>query len=129
MVWVASAALITRGDETGKKPNAPAGPVAQRVDSIPALRPRPEIDPLDAVGMFPVRGRVLNLDGQPVAKAEIYVHHYCFDLMATARGGISFPHDQSSRAAASDDEAGFTSELDKSASNFPIETILSGTRP
>ena len=60
---------ISRDDEPPKP--APA-PVAQRA----APRPAAEADPLDAAGTFPVRGRVLDPDGKPVAGAGIYVRHY-----------------------------------------------------
>ncbi len=67
MAWAASAALIPRGDD----PKAAPAAVAQRA----AARPEADADPLDAVGTFPVRGRVLDPDGKPVAGAEIFVRH------------------------------------------------------
>ena len=69
---MAAAAFISRRDE----PQQPVPPVARRgIPPAPTQRV-PEPDPLDAVGTFPVRGRVLDPDGKPVAGAEIYVHHY-----------------------------------------------------
>ena len=63
-----------RGEMSPEQP-APA-PVARRATPPAATQPVPEPDPLDAVGTFPVRGRVLDPDGKPVAGAEIYVRHY-----------------------------------------------------
>ncbi|MEJ7637639.1 MAG: hypothetical protein WKF75_06520 [Singulisphaera sp.] len=68
--------------------------------------------------MFPVHGRVVNPDGKPVAGAEIYVHHYSFDVMAAATGN-TVPANQSGRVAVSDADGGFRFELDKAASDFP----------
>ena len=81
-------------------------------------RPEAEPDPLDAVGTFPVRGRVLDPDGKPVANATIYAHHYSFDAM-TAGTGYTIPEYRSDRVAASDADGRFHFDLDKSASDFP----------
>ncbi len=115
MAWAASAALIPRGDEPQKA--APA-PVAKRSTPTNAPQPAPEPDPLDAVGMFSVRGRVLDPDGKPVAGAEIYVHHYSFHIMASATSN-TVPASQSGRVTVSDADGRFHFELDKSASDFP----------
>ena len=70
MAWAASAALISRGDEPPKAAPAAVAPAGR------SRGPKREADPLDAVGTFPVRGRVLDPDGKPVAGAEIFVRHY-----------------------------------------------------
>jgi len=111
--WVATAALISRGDEP-RKP-APA-PVARR--ATPSAAAQPEPDPLDAVGTFPVAGRVLDPDGKLVARAEIYVHPFSFDVMASATSN-TVPAYQSGRVATSDAEGRFHFELDKASSDFP----------
>ena len=112
MAWAASAALISRDDEP-PKPAPAAG--AQRA----APRTEAEADPLDAVGTFPVRGRVLDPDGKPVANAQIYVHHYSFDPM-TAATGNTVGEDRSERVAASDADGRFHFDLDKSAQRLPV---------
>src|SRR5262249_26850307 len=84
----------------------------------PPPQPAAEPDPLDAVGTFPVRGRVLDPDGKPVPDAEIYVHHYSFDVLASATGH-PVPAYQSTPVAASHAEGTFHFDLDKSASDFP----------
>ncbi|MFI5454407.1 MAG: sigma-70 family RNA polymerase sigma factor [Isosphaerales bacterium] len=113
MTWVATAALISRGDEPQKP--APA-PVARR--ATPSAAAQPEPDPLDAVGTFPVAGRVLDPDGKLVARAEIYVHPFSFDVMASATSN-TVPAYQSGRVATSDAEGRFHFELDKASSDFP----------
>ena len=70
LAWGASAAMVLQGDEPGKKAEAPARRPRRPVE------PPPEPDPLDPVGFFPVAGRVLDPDGQPIAGAAIYIHHY-----------------------------------------------------
>jgi protocatechuate 3,4-dioxygenase beta subunit len=109
--WTASAALIARRDEPpGSAPAAVAQPAAPR--------PQTEADPLDAVGTFPVRGRVVDPDGRPVSHAEIYVLHYSFDAL-TAATGNTVPESRSDRVAAADADGRFRFDLDKSASDFP----------
>jgi RNA polymerase sigma factor (sigma-70 family) len=112
MAWGTSAALISRGDEPPKA--APAA-VAPRAVQAPAAQPEP--DPVDAVGVLPVHGHVLDPDGKPVAGAEIYVHHYTFDVLASAGG--SYPVYRSSQVAVTDGDDRFHFDLDKSASDFP----------
>ena len=115
MTWVAAAAFLSRRDE----PQRPAtAPVARRGIPPAATQRVPEPDPLDAVGTFPVRGRVLDPDGKPVAGAEIYVHHYNFDAMASTTGN-TVPSYKSGRVATSDADGRFRFELDKGASDFP----------
>ena len=48
---------------------------------VPAPPPRPEaeLDPLDETGTFPIRGRVLDPDGRPVAGAVLYVLHRAYN--------------------------------------------------
>jgi RNA polymerase sigma factor (sigma-70 family) len=107
--WAASAALISRGDQT---PGAAPTPVGQRAAPLPA--PRAAADPFDAVGTFPVRGRVLDPDGRPVAGAGVYVRHYAqirwnqIDPMAARQKG---------RVALTDADGRFHFELDKGASD------------
>jgi RNA polymerase sigma factor (sigma-70 family) len=111
MAWAAAAAIISRGDEPQK---AATAAVAEQAAPAPA----PEPDPLDAVGTFPVRGRVLDPDGRPMTHAEIYVRHNSFDVM-TAATGNSIPESRSDRVATSDADGRFHFDLDKSASDFP----------
>ncbi len=117
MAWGASAALISfNADpprETALAPTSPEQPATQ--SAVPEL----ESDPLDPVGKFPVRGRVLNPDGKPAANAEIYVHHYHFDTMARATSNI-VPASNSGHVATAGPDGRFQFELDKSASDFPF---------
>ena len=118
-VWAASATLISRGGEPGKKAEVSASAlVARQAEPAAAPRPDAEPDPLDAVGTFPVHGRVIDPDGKPVANAEIFVHHYSFDAM-TAATGNTVPQHRSVRVADSDADGRFQFDLDKSASDFP----------
>ena len=117
MAWGASAALISFKEEPPRKTAPAPNPPEQRT-AQPAVS-EPESDPLDPVGKFPVRGRVLDPDGKPVANAEIYVHHYHFDLMARATSNI-VPAANSGRVAATGPDGRFQFELDKSASDFPF---------
>jgi RNA polymerase sigma factor (sigma-70 family) len=108
--WAASAAMISRGDEP---PQAAPAAVAQPA----APRPEAEADPLDAVGTFPVHGRVLDPDGQPVANAAICVWHH------TEHGwNPSDPvaHSQRGRVAASGPDGRFQFKLDKGSSDWPV---------
>jgi RNA polymerase sigma factor (sigma-70 family) len=115
MTWVAATAFTSRRDE----PQQPGPALIVRRGTPPAATQAvPEADALDAVGTFPVQGRVLDPDGKPVAGAEIYVHHYSFDAMASATGN-TVPSYRSDRVAASDADGRFRFELDKRASDFP----------
>jgi RNA polymerase sigma factor (sigma-70 family) len=114
MAWGASAALISFPEEPPRK--TAATPPEQRKAQVAV--PQPEADPLDPVGKFPVRGRVLDPDGKPVANAQIYVHHYHFDVMASATSN-TVPAYQSGSVAATGPDGHFQFELDKAASDFP----------
>jgi RNA polymerase sigma factor (sigma-70 family) len=109
MAWATSAALVSRGDEP---PAVPAA-VVQRA----APRPEAESGALDTVGTFPVRGRVLDPDGRPVAGAEIYV---CHDIDLQLDQTRTPSRRRSLRAAVSDAEGNFRFELDKAASDDPF---------
>ena len=107
MAWAASAALVSRGDEPPRSAgrHRPAGRAAS---------PQPKPTPRDAVGTFPVRGRVLDPDGKPVAGAGVYVRPYAErrwsenDPMAARQKG---------RVASTDADGRFHFELDKGASD------------
>ena len=76
--------------------------------------PRPKPGSADTAGTFPVRGRVLDPDGKPVAGAGVYVRHYAetrwseLDPMAARQKG---------RVAETDADGWFHFELDKGASD------------
>jgi RNA polymerase sigma factor (sigma-70 family) len=114
LTWAASVAMAPRGDEPSKESEAPAA-VARRVE--PAPDPRPEPDPFDATGTFPVRGRVLDPDGQPVAGAEIYITHHraAFDW----NRNDPLPRIQRGRVAVAGADGRFRFEFDKAASDSP----------
>ncbi len=115
MGCVATAAFVSRGDEPQKP--APAV-VARQATPTPAPQPAPEPDPLDAVGTFPVRGRVLDPDGKPVAGAGVYVRHNAqiqwnpIDPMAARQKG---------RVAVTDADGQFHFEIDKASSEVASE--------
>ena len=76
--------------------------------------PRPKPGSADTAGTFPVRGRVLDPDGKPVAGAGVYVRPYAErrwsenDPMAARQKG---------RVASTDADGRFHFELDKGASD------------
>ena len=90
-------------------------PFVRRPARSPARSPKP--DPLDAVGTFPVRGRVLDPDGKPVAGAEIFIRHYAELGWPPDRPGP--PQGQKGRVAVSDADGRFHFELDKASSDWP----------
>ena len=116
MAWGASAALVSPREMPPPDKAAISTPPVQ--PEAETAVPQPDRDPLDAVGMFPVRGRVLDPEGKPVANAEIYVWHVRFDVMESATSHTAASH-QSDRVAATDPQGRFRFELDKSASDFP----------
>ena len=109
MAWAAAAALNPRGDD----PKAAPAAIAKRA----APRPESDAGAPDAVGTFPVRGRVLDPDGKPIAGAEIYVrHNHGFGWSAVD----PVPEGQKSRVAVSDAEGRFHFDLDKASSDWPF---------
>ena len=108
-----------RATEAGDGRRRPAG------HSCPAAA---EADPLDAVGTFPVQGRVLDPDGKPVANAAIYVHHYSFDVM-TAATSNSIAEAQSARSRRATPMAGSTSTSTSRRATSLTGTSRSGTGP
>jgi hypothetical protein len=116
MAWGASAALTSFTEQTPQKTAPAPTPPEKRTAQIAV--PDTEKDPLDPVGKFPVRGIVLDPDGKSVCKAQIYVHHYHFDQMASATSNTA-PSAQSGSVAATGPDGHFQFELDKSASDFP----------
>ena len=112
MAWAASAALISLGQEAPKAATAPPA-LAVRPAADPAV-PRPKPGSADTAGTFPVRGRVLDPDGKPVAGAGVYVRPYAErrwsenDPMAARQKG---------RVASTDADGRFHFELDKGASD------------
>jgi RNA polymerase sigma factor (sigma-70 family) len=116
MAWATTVALISREDE----PSKAATPVAVAQRAAAAAPPQPEPDPLDAVGTFPVRGRVLDPDGKPAANAEIYVRHnveYGWTLISPVARG------QKGRVAVSDMNGRFQFDLDKASSDWPYGAV------
>ena len=113
MMWTAGAAPIPREDD-GRRAAEASTP--RRVVDAPA--PAVEPDPLDAVGTFPVRGRVLDPEGKPVEGAGIYIHHYSL-MPAIAATSTTPPRGGSVRVAASGRDGSFRFDLDRSASDFP----------
>ena len=85
LAWAASAALISRDDGPGK---ANPAPVARR--SAPPA-PQQQGDSLETDATFPVRGRVLDPDGKPVAGAEIFVRHNTRVRLVRGRSGPRWP--------------------------------------
>jgi len=113
MAWATTTAIITRGDEPSKPPSA-ATPVAQRSAQTPALGVEP--NPFDAIGTFPVHGRVIDPGGKPVANAEICILHHTefgWDPADPA------PKGQKGRVAVCDANGRFHFELDKASSDWP----------
>ena len=96
---------------------APAGP---RKAETAVAQPQP--GSADAAGTFPVRGRVLDPDGKPVAGAGVYVRHYAevqwlpIDPMAARQKG---------RVAVTDADGRFHFELDKAAGDIPSSGEIS----
>src|SRR5262249_15121374 len=116
LAWGGSAALVPRGDELGKEAGAPSpAPLVQRAGPAPAPRPAADPDRIAAVGTFPVRGRVLDPAGRPVAGAEIFIRHQ------TQSGWDPVdpvPKGQKGRVAVSDADGRFHFDLDKASSDW-----------
>ena len=112
MAWAAAAALTTQGD---RPPKAATARVDQRAAPIP--RPDAQTDLLDETGTLPIRGRVLDPDGRPVAGAAIHVwRHYSEDGWNLAD---PVTHGQRGRVAVGGPDGQFHFELDRSPSDFP----------
>ena len=109
--WAASAGLISRDD--GPRESVPE-PAVHASKAAPPPAAQPDADLFDGVGTLPVRGQVLDPDGNPVAGAIIYVHHD-FDL-ELHRANI-VPLLQSGRVANTDADGRFQFEFDKAASD------------
>jgi len=112
MAWAAAAVLTTQGD---RPPKAATAPVDQRAAPIPRADAR--TDRPDDTGTLPIRGRVLDPDGGPVAGAAIHVwRHYSEDAGYST---VSIKHGQRGRVAMSSPDGRFHFDLDTSASDFP----------
>ena len=112
MAWAAAAALTTQGD---RPPKTATARVDQRAAPIP--RPDAQTDLLDETGTLPIRGRVLDPDGRPVAGAAIHVwRHYSEDGWNHTD---PVTHGQRGRVAVSGPDGRFHFELDRSPSDFP----------
>ncbi|MFI5454404.1 MAG: sigma-70 family RNA polymerase sigma factor [Isosphaerales bacterium] len=111
--WAASAALISRGDEAPKAAPPPA--VVQRAN--PAPQAHAEADLLDAVGTFPVSGRVLDPDGKPVAGAEVYITHH--HAISDWDRNDPLPQVQKGRITVAGADGLFHFDLDKASSDSP----------
>jgi hypothetical protein len=72
MAWGAAAAMVLPGEQPPKAGSLPVAAAPQTTQPA-ALRPN---DQVETVGKFPVRGQVLDLDGKPVAGAEIWIRHH-----------------------------------------------------
>ena len=75
IAWGASAALVSLGQEAPKGATAPPA-AAVRPNRPHTAVPQPKPASADTDGTFPVRGRVLDPDGKPVAGAGVYVRHH-----------------------------------------------------
>ncbi len=127
-VWAVSAALITQGDEP---PKAATAPIPQQV--VPASPIDAQTDPLDAVGTFPVRGRVLDPDGRAAAGAEMFIRHNVYYGWTPIS---PVPEGQKGRVAVSDAGGRFGFELDKASSDLPAgdepwwhKAVIAATAP
>ena len=83
------------------------------------VEPPPEPDPLDPVGSLPVRGRVLDPDGQPIAGAAI---HVCG--ITTEHGwdpSDPVTHGQRGRVAVSEPDGRFHFDLDKVVERLALQ--------
>ena len=115
LAWAASAALVRgemRPSRWGRSRLGRPGGLRRRAGA--------GADPLDPVGTFPVRGRVLDPDGKPVAGAGIFVHHF------TEAGQLAAdpaPKGQRGRVATSDADGRFHFELDKASSDCPYSDM------
>ncbi len=114
IAWGASATLVSLGQEPSKK--TVASPDSPAQGEAKAAVPQPKPGPTDADGTFPVRGRVLDPAGKPVAGAAIHVWHY------PKHGWNStdpVTHGQRGRVAVSGPDGRFHFDLDTSPSDFP----------
>jgi RNA polymerase sigma factor (sigma-70 family) len=119
LVWAASAALVLRGDEPARKAEGPAPAPRARRASPPLAQPRRvEPDRLDAAGTFPVRGRVLDPDGKPVAGAEVLIRHFTPSGWSWTRPEMG-RRGQRGRVATSAADGRFHFDLDKESSDWP----------
>ncbi len=114
VAWGASDTLFSLELEGPKGVAAPPAPaVRPRAD---AGVPQPAPSPDDTAGTIPVRGRVLDPDGKPVAGAWVYVRHHAeirwneIDPTAARQKG---------RVAETDVDGLFHFDLDKGAGDIP----------
>jgi RNA polymerase sigma factor (sigma-70 family) len=114
IAWGASAALVSLAQETPRRAAAPTTPAGRSKADVTV--PDRDPGPLETVGTFRVRGRVLDPDGKPLAGAAVYVRHHAeirwnlIDPMATRQKG---------RVAVADADGRFHFELDKGAGDIP----------
>ncbi len=118
VAWGASAGGVSLRPECPEGAAAPPAPAPIVRPTADAAAPQPVPGPDDTTGTVPVRGRVLDPDGKPVAGAEVYVRHYAeiawlpIDPMAARQKG---------RVAAADADGRFQFELDKGSSDRPYD--------
>ena len=71
IAWRASAAFVSRSDEPSKKTIATSHSPVQPKSETPVRGPEPKL--VDSTDKVSIGGRVLGPDGQPVARAKLYL--------------------------------------------------------
>ncbi len=108
--WGASAALVSLGQTAPKGTPAPAAPAGRPAANTALPQPKPAS--ADTEGMFPVRGRVLDPDGKPVAGAQVHVRPYA-EPVEPPMDPTAGP--QKAPSAVTDADGRFQFELDKTS--------------
>jgi RNA polymerase sigma factor (sigma-70 family) len=119
IVWGASAALVSIGQEAPKGAATVPGALAARPTAENAVS-QPKPASADANATFPVRGRVLDPDGKPVAGAIVHVRRHVEYGWST---GLPAPDRQPEPAAVTDADGRFHFELDKAPGEVTSEDV------